>query len=75
MALPKLRSPLYQPRLGVAGIAVGAICVLGLPIVGPEVRLREADQHADVVGGTQDLLESDVRAGIVRVDEVDTEAF
>ena len=64
--------------LGVLRVAVRAIGVGGLPVVLPEVRLREADEHPRIVGGPQDLREAEVRPGlaavVVRVDEVDAEA-
>ena len=50
-----------------------------LPVVVAEMRLRERDEHAHVVGGPQDLREAQVRAGlaavVVGVDEVDAEAL
>src|SRR6516225_5292114 len=53
--------------------------VRGFPVVMPEVRLREADQHADVVGRPENFREADVRAGlaavIVCVNEVDSKAL
>ncbi len=61
------------------GVAVALVGVGGLPVVVAEVGLGEGHQHADVVGGAEDLLEAEMGAGlaavVVGVDEVDAEAL
>ncbi len=62
-----------------AGIAVIAVGVGGLPLVVTEMRLRERDEHPYVVRGPQNLGKAQVRARIaavvVGVDKVDADAL
>ena len=64
---------------GMFCVAVALVRVVGLPIVLPEMRLRERDQHAHVVSGFEDLRKAQVRAWlaavVVRVDEVDADVL
>ena len=66
-------------ELSVLGVAVCEIGIGGIPLVMREVRLREGDQHAEVVGGTEDFGKAQVvtrlAAVIVRINEVDAEAL
>ena len=66
-------------ELGMAGVAVFLVGVGRFPVVMREVRLREGNQHSDVVGRSQDFREAQMRPRlaivVVRIDKVDAEAL
>ena len=66
-------------ELRVTRVTVGLVGVRGFPIVMAEVRLRQCDEHSNIVRGAQDFLEAEMRtrlaAIIVRIDEVDSDAL
>jgi len=63
----------------VTGISIGGVGACARPVVVAEMRLRERDQHADIVRCPEDLLETQVGARlaavVVGVDAVDPEAL
>ena len=66
-------------EFSVLAVAVLAIGIGGLPVVVTEMGLREGDEHAHVVRGSEDFLETQVGTGfavvVVRINKVDAKAL
>src|ERR1051326_4578697 len=71
------RGPRVERR--VPGVAVVLVGVGRFPIVMAEMRLGEAHEHTYVVGGLENLSETQMRAGfaavVVRVNVIDPKTF